>query len=186
MGNEYYIPLNKGEEYQIWVKNGSNAEKFVRVLVDGMNTLSQRMADTSKGMTVEETNGADIPFELAPIVELETARSWVADAGQTMAVAGYYNVNESTPAQSSLYRFELGDADESLGARKSYTQKLGRITIGIYDAVERRTRKGTVGTKIQAREDVVVGTYTGKNIPADEPAVVYNIRYVSQEEFDKL
>ncbi|MDO4575856.1 MAG: caspase family protein [Planctomycetia bacterium] len=185
VGNEYYLPLDKGEEYQIWVRNHSNQLQFIRVLVDGMNTLSQSMQAYSKGMEVVASKKPK--SELAPIVNLEDARAWVTEPEQVLQLEGFYDVNNQTPKDSGLYRFELGDADESLGARKSYTEKLGRITIGIYQGVQPAVRRSaTVATKTQAREQKEVKIYAGKLIPAEHPTVIYNLRYVSQEEFDKL
>ncbi|MDO4583373.1 MAG: caspase family protein [Planctomycetia bacterium] len=187
VGNEYYLPLNKGEEYQIWVRNNSNQLQYIRVLVDGMNTLSQSTQTYSKGAIVEPVPTNTLKPELAPIVALENARAWAVKPESVLQVAGFYEVNNGVPTQSGLYRFELGDADESLGARKSYTEQLGRITIGIYQGVQPATRRSvrSPGTKIQDREQIQLKIDDSGLLPAEHPTVIYNLRYLSQEEYDE-
>lgn len=186
VGNEYYLPLGKGEEYQIFIFNKTEKIMFAKVLVDGMNTISQQVParENSKGMMVEADESSSRAF--APIVSLEDARAWIISPGAPKAIKGFYDVNEQVPDESGLYRFMLGDADQSLGARTSYTEKLGRITVAIYPPILPTATRGAIATGTQARERHAVKIYGGPYIPAKDPAVIYNFRYLSQEEYDKL
>ncbi len=53
-GNRCFLPVNRGEEYQICLRNESSEPVFARVLVDGLNTLSQPLSVIAKGAFVEE------------------------------------------------------------------------------------------------------------------------------------
>ncbi|KKK65982.1 hypothetical protein LCGC14_2968670, partial [marine sediment metagenome] len=49
-GNDMFVPLGKGEVYEIWVENRAGRLVLMRLLVDGLNTLPEKQKD--KGVDV--------------------------------------------------------------------------------------------------------------------------------------
>ena len=41
-GNDYFVPLRKGEEFDVWIENRSGNLVCMRLLVDGLNTLPEK------------------------------------------------------------------------------------------------------------------------------------------------
>ena len=180
-GNDCYLPLSKGEEYQIRYKVVASEDVFVRILVDGLNTLSQRQTTVSKGAYIEAAPpDSDGEYVLAPRVPLEEARSWVATKGSNAVhtVAGFVDANGKN---DTMRRFQIVDADESAAARKNYTEQIGLITVAFYKAVSpSQASRGRIGTGMGNVERVRVEYYTDNKVPGDLIAV-YNIRYMTPE-----
>jgi hypothetical protein len=105
-GNDYYVPLRKNEEFEIWVENRSGQLVCMRLLVDGLNTLPEKDrgdspskppssdATPEPASPAQENPGAPAanapPKQIGikgliteiigkPIADLETARHWVID-----------------------------------------------------------------------------------------------------------
>ena len=234
IGNDYYVPIDLGEEYAILLSNKQQEEVFVRVLVDGLNTLSQRRQvisgakfaivptsasgpgqqkpnDPQKPNEPQESSEPQKPdtkphepqephepqkqqeqgeWEYAPRVDLDEARPWVIYGTKPpqnkpvrVAIKGFYDKNEEVRGDDSVYCFKYVDADESLAARKHYTKQLGLITVAFYRPTAKGQQRG--GTGIGRSEKLTLDEYTGSNRLGDL-IVIYNIRYVSREEFDNL
>lgn len=187
-GNDCFLPLEKGSEYQILVYNQSGKLVFCRLLVDGLNTLSQRMSTKSKGITIEAVPSADGEYEMAPRVSLDEARTWVFDPATSkpkvpFVFPGFYDVNGKA---DTMRRFQIVDADDSVAARKKYTDQVGLITIAFFKAVPKETRgSGGIGTGMSSTtERVKVTQYDGNMVPSDLD-VLYNIRYMTPEAMKK-
>ena len=181
-GNECFLPLSKGEEYRIMVKCETEHEVFMRVLVDGLNTLSQPETIKAKDIVIEAVDPKNEgEHVIMPRASLDSARPWVMPPKQERAIQGFYDANSRA---STLQRFQVVDADESVAARKNYTEQLGLITIGFFKPVnplgERR-----IGTGAGRRETVRIERYTGGNVPGPMMAV-YNIRYLTPETLKKF
>ncbi len=174
-GNACYLPLSKGEEYRIMIKNNASHEVFARVLVDGLNTLSQKETTQSKGAFVEALDDGDGIDTVAPRAGLADARAWSLTAGQTAEFVGFYNVNFKN---DSVRRFQIVDADQSVAARKNYTEQLGLVTIGFFKPESKSTRG--LGTGMGRAESVRIRQYAGNKIPGEMMAV-FNIRYLTPE-----
>ena len=69
-GNEWFVPLRKGETYEIYVENRSGQPVCMRLLVDGLNTLPDLEMAKTKGMAT---------FVWGQHVNLEDARHYVLD-----------------------------------------------------------------------------------------------------------
>ena len=193
-GNDCYLPLSQGEEYQIRYR--SSEDVFVRILVDGLNTLSQKQTTvSSRGAYIEAVanSDADGEFVIAPRVSLEEARPWVIDhtnRGAALTAKGFYDVNNNPNGRDTVRRFQIVDADESAAARKNYTEQIGLITVAFYKAVlpsspEIATRAGRIGTGMGGAEGTNVGHYAGDKVPGDLIAV-YNIRYMTPEMLQQI
>ncbi|MFZ5830937.1 MAG: caspase family protein [Planctomycetota bacterium] len=132
-GNDMYVPVRKGETYEVWIENLSDQVVMLRLLVDGLNTLPQEEG---------EAKGIDT-YVVAPRVNLDDARAWVLDPKQTRrwAIRGFVT---ETGAQGKLREFKVVDADASLAARRQFTDDIGIITAAFYSTSE--ARGGTYGT----------------------------------------
>ena len=177
-GENCYLPLNKGEEYQIRFNNASGKDIFVRLLVDGLNSLSQSMDTKAKGAYVEalDVEGEDVQGEMtfAPRVALDEARAWFVDANKEIWFQGFYDANGKS---DSMGRFQIVDADQSIAARKNYTEQLGLITIAFYGPAP---KKRGIGTYTTPQERIQLKYYQGNQQPG-EMLAVFNIRYMTPE-----
>jgi len=189
--NNCYLPVSKGEEYRIRFKNQSGADVFVRLLVDGLNSLSQKIETKTKGAIVEAIGQNETGLlVVAPRVALEDARAWFVNAGKTVAFLGFYDANGKS---DSLRRFRIVDADKSVAARKNYTEQIGLITIAFYQSLPPSRASGSddfkglaeVATGEGQSEEVVVKTYRGGNVPG-EMLAVFNIRYMTPQTLETL
>ena len=184
IGNDCYLPLSKGEEYQIRLDNASDQLVFARILVDGLSTLSQRRATTqNNGAFV--TALADFEFEVAPRVSLEEARSFVRlPKVRYVPISGFI---DAKGAADTVQRFRIVDADQSVAARKGYTDQIGLITIGIFRAekVEKEGTMRNIGTGMGSKEAVTVRQYNGDFV-AGEMIAAFNIRYLTPEMLDTI
>lgn len=184
-GNDCYLPLNKGEEYRICLRATSGTDTFVRVLVDGLNTLSQPQTAVNKGAYVEAVESERGEQVVAPCVALEDARAWVIrkNTPQFRAIQGFYNVQEKT---DTVRLFEIVDADQSVAARRNYTDQVGLITVAFYRAASSSspTHRG-VGTGAGEARSTVVTRYKGDHRPGDMVAL-YSIRYVTPQRLREI
>ena len=188
-GNRCFLTLAKGEEYRIMVECETEHEVFVRVLVDGLNTLSQPEKIITRGAIVEAAGPADEgEYVVMPRVSLDDARAWAMQPKQEYKIEGFYDAKKT---KSTLQRFQVVDADDSAAARKNYTDQLGLITIGFFKpAPKPNVIRGDgdpegLGTAGGSVEDANIKMYSGTNVPGAMMAV-YNIRYLTQKALDKM
>ena len=131
-GNDMYVPLNKGEQFEIWIENRSGKLTLMRLLVDGLNTLPEK----------ESTRGVQTLL-VAHRVNLADARHWVLDpsVSNRYAVRGFFTSVET----AAKYRaFKVVDAGQSLASRQKFTDQLGIITAAFYRPQAAR-RGGGIG-----------------------------------------
>ncbi len=137
-GNDLYVPLRRGDVYELWVQNDTDQLVLMRLLVDGLNTLPDR---PGKGMVVEPAGGAG-GYAPAVRVNLDEARHWVLDprAGKVNAVRGFFT---KTGSDGRLLEFKVVDAQDSVAARQQFTDQIGLITAAFYDPKGGPRRVGT-------------------------------------------
>ena len=200
-GNQCFLVVNQGEEYAIRIRNESSNPIFARILVDGLNTLSQPMTMIAKGAFVEEVgNGAtggnggqnaigntnagttSGTYQLAPRVDLDSARPWILRPNGSYQIAGFVDANMQADA---LYRFQVVDADESVAARANYTDQIGTITIAFFEATQPYSGARGIGTGAGSAEAVRIEGYRGSLVPGNM-LVVMNTRYMSPNSFKTL
>ena len=164
--NDMYVPVRDGEVYEIWVENHTDQTVMMRLLVDGLNTLPQRVED-AKGIAT---------YEIAPRVHLDDARPWVLDPEKTRlwAIRGFVT---ETGAQGKLNEFKVTAADRSLAARQQFTDNIGIITAVFYSAGNART--GPLGTTFGAERTEDLTERVGKRVGG--LLSVINLRYVDAE-----
>jgi hypothetical protein len=128
VGNDCYVPVRKGERYELWVENLTGKKVMLRLLVDGLNTLPER----------EKTKGVE-QWAVASRVSLEDARPWVLDpaVAKVNAIRGFVT---ETGARGKLREFVVVDDQDSVAARQKFTDQLGLITAAFYE--------GTSGTRV--------------------------------------
>ena len=178
--------LARGEEFRIVFRATSSEDVFVRILVDGLNTLSQpRPGITTRGIVIEAADpDSEGENTIAPRVSLEEARPWVvlANERRIIEVPGFFDVSTDNHI---VRRFQIVDADEAVAARRNYTEQIGLITVAFYRGVPAPGEvsagtRGRVGTGMGAAERTNLERYRGEKVPGDLIAV-YNIRYMTPE-----
>lgn len=120
-GNDYYVPVRKGEVYSLEVNHRGQDKVCMRLLVDGLNTLPQKAVE--KGVEI---------LEVAPRVSLEDARHWILDPKKSrrFAIRGFVT---QTGRAGTLREFKIVDLEESVAARRQFTDQVGLITAAFYD-----------------------------------------------------
>ena len=185
-GNDQYVGLDKGEEFQIVFEAECSEDVFVKVLVDGLNTLSQPQKVVPSGTRGAYIEAVPVNSEgesvIAPRVSLEEARPWVVlkNTRTPSEVPGFFDVKDKS---DTLRRFQVVDADDAVAAKKNYTEKICLITVAFYKGKPGTSRmRAPVGTGMGDVENVELQRYDGDMIPDnDEMIAVYNIRYVTPE-----
>lgn len=166
-GNDYFVPVRKGEVYEIWIENRSGQTVLMRLLVDGLNTLPEK--ELTKGVQT---------YVVGKRVNLDEARHWELDPAQgtLFAVRGFVT---ETGAQGKLREFLVTDADSSLAARQKFTDQIGLITAAFFTAVkpqpEPRSR-GSLGTTLgKERSEQLL---EGQHLKPGSLLSVVHLRYV--------
>ena len=164
-GNDYFVPVRKGEVYEIWLENNSGQIALLRLLVDGLNTLPEK--ESTKGVST---------VVIGKQVDLDEARHWELDPriSRVTAVRGF--VTQVGP-QGKLKQFTVVDADQSLAARQKFTDQIGLITAAFY-APKARPR-GALGTAAGEERTEAIGK-AHDYVPGNLLGVVH-IRYVDAD-----
>jgi len=170
-GNDCIVQLSKGETYEIWVENRTSQLVLMRLLVDGLNTLPQK--DTAKGAGT---------YAVAKRVNLGEARPWVLDPKDPdtptpgiWAVRGFVT---EIGEKGKLREFMVVDAQESLAARRKFTDQIGLITAAFYVYVDQLPKN--VGTAAgQERQESIL--YHGKPLWCGNPLSIVNIHYTDEK-----
>ncbi len=128
--NDAFVPVREGEEYEIEVENRSGQPVCMRLLVDGLNTLPERGRGAGE-------------FIVGKRVDLDDARHWVLDpaVSQLFAVRGFVR---ETGSQGREAAFTVSRAEQSLAARRQFTDQIGMITAAFY--APRSGARGRLGT----------------------------------------
>jgi len=172
-GRDLIVPLRRDEVYQIEVENRADHAVFVRLLVDGLNTLPEKVAP--KGIAVEPTD----PWanhRPAQRVNLSEALAWRVPAGERRVVRGFFS---RTGQDAKYHAFRVVDAPQSAAAGQQFTEQIGLITAAFY----RPHRKGaarSVGTALGEEYDTKTGAYPDDVEPGRLLGVVH-IRYVEPD-----
>jgi uncharacterized caspase-like protein len=167
-GNDYFVPVRKGEIYEIWVENRSGQTVLLRLLVDGLNTL----------LELEGTKGIKT-YVAAKRVNLDEARHWELDpAISTVFAIRGFATDES--AQGKLREFVVVDAEASLAARQKFSDQVGLITAAFY-APSGGARSVGTGFGRDRNEKYI----EGQDIKPGNLLSVVHIRYVEADALDK-
>jgi hypothetical protein len=176
-GNEMYVPLESGETYEIWVENRTDDPVFMRLLVDGLNTLPQRASE--KAIVVKPV------YLPAQRVSLDDARAWWLGARPAGKAAALYAVRGFFKEIGRFDRynsFTVVDVPESEAARQGFTEQIGVISAAFYEPISKDATRGDgpdVGTGRGAEGRDRVDEYQGDKVPGTQRAVIH-IRYLSR------
>jgi len=172
------VPLKTGEVYRIQIENGNDHGVYLRLLVDGLNTLPERM--WSKGVEVEAAPQRELAG--AQPVNLAEARAWWLDAREAGQTAAVYSVNGffSQVGQNAKYNeFRVVDVQDSQAVRMGFADQAGLITAAFYQPIPKTAQTGErgLGTALGEEYSTQTEMYTGDTLPGPLLAVVH-IRYV--------
>ncbi|MEZ6109944.1 MAG: caspase family protein [Pirellulaceae bacterium] len=165
-GNDYVVPLRQGEVYTIRVRLLGRDKVYMRLLVDGLNTLPEKVQE--KGIAT---------VEVAPIVKLDEARGWILDPSASnqplWEIRGFVT---ETGTGGKLRRFVVVDDNLSVAAQKNFTENLGLITAAFY--APSLSRVGTGAEDVETSENI----QERRDVKAGELLSVVHIRYVDPAE----
>lgn len=182
-GLSHRVALRPGETYAIQLATRYDTTVFAAVLVDGLNTLPERVRDGARGVTVEKV----AKYQAARPVHLGQARCWVLPPPvnpaewRTFLVRGFVTDAEGL---RQIRPFQVVEAPESEAAREGAIEALGLITIAFYRGISSRenTRGETgeasplLGTSLGPTHFQELSLYRGPLRPGPLLAVV-NIIY---------
>lgn len=195
LNNDLYVPLRRGEHYEIHVELKPEVQHQVqmRLLVDGLSTLPEPQKLRRRGLFVEPVSapiqgqgGPSARQEYVPAqrVSLDEASAWLLDpnSSRVFAVRGFVvEVNKNR-----YQKFEVVDIAELPSVRREFTDQLGIITAAFYEPV--RTRGGQLRRSIATRPGPE-GTEIFETYTALEPGkalAILHIRYVDFEQWEQL
>ncbi|MFN0196596.1 MAG: caspase family protein [Planctomycetaceae bacterium] len=170
-GNDYFVPVRKGEKYRLVVENKSGEVAVMRLLVDGLNTLPEK--EKTKGIVTESWGQH---------VHLDEARAWILDPQgpevrgkePKWVVAGFAT---ATGRDGKLREFVIVDAQESLAGRQGFSEEVGLITAAFYKP-KSGARGGGVGTA--AGSEIGMDLTERAGVTAGNLIGVVHIRYVEE------
>lgn len=171
-GNLWIVPLRKGEVYEIHVGNRTGAAACMRLLVDGLNTVPDREMSPSKGVATmlwgQHMNLEDARYRILDPASLkpEVPKVW--------AVRGFATV---VGDEGKIREFVVSSAEQSLAAKRKFTDDIGLITVAFYEAVSARGKMATDAGKEKSEVIKVVSDYKPGKLRA-----VVNIHYVDADD----
>lgn len=176
------VKVNKGDRYTVWVENQSTEPVFLRLLVDGLNTLPDHPLLTTEGHF--EVVHKDLSKKTSPAqsVNLTNAKAWFCEPGK-YEVRGFFTAiddqNSGPERDAQRATFVVTDASDSEAWRKGYPKDVGIVTAAFYKPTERpmsMAAQPRLGTKLGEIGHEKVEVYQGRQVPGELLAVVH-IRY---------
>ncbi len=159
----YYVPAAAGESYAIRLSNKSDKPVAVALYIDGLNTIKEEQVLPSQ------------------------ADKWVVKEHSSVIIAGWQADMEYRNA------FVFANSEESLAARKHYTDKIGLITATFFPLAddnikvapgnnENSTARGLLGTDIGSgsRNSVMYDTRSFATTPVASLTLHYDNRELVQ------
>ena len=184
-GRHVYYELKKNDRYTIKVQNASQGNVFMRLLVDGLNTLPDLPLLKKDGAdSLYEVAVKDPGAELTPAeyVNLTDARAWYCKPG-VYSIQGFFTMIDdrasSVVRDAERAAFVVTDASDSEAWRKGYPKDVGIITAAFYTPIEQSGTmaiKPRYGTELGERSRTQVSVYDGRQVPGQLLAVVH-LRY---------
>lgn len=177
---EWLVRLKKGEVYRIQVESRMDQPVFLRLLVDGLNTLPERVR--SKGVEIEAAPARAPALQAAWPMNLAEARAWRLEprppdqTGRVYGIRGFF----SKVGENAQYNeFRVVDAPRSQAARLGFATQTGMITAAFYRPVPKTSLAGarSLGTALGEEYQTQTDLYRGPEIPGPLLAVIH-IRYV--------
>jgi hypothetical protein len=199
-GNDVFVALSQGESYEIWLENRETRPVFLRLLVDGLNTLPERPRTKAVSLERKEEE-SKVMYLPAQRVNLAEARAWQIDPAtrdqkgrlvpQVNSVVGFHM------GGSEYRRFQIVEAQNSVAARQKFAAQIGLITAAFYEAIPKEERglrsrsrgnghRGVrLGTGFGPEYEKLTAQYTGDLLPGRMVAL-WSIRYVSPATLEEI
>ncbi|QEG00784.1 hypothetical protein Mal15_48560 [Stieleria maiorica] len=164
------VRVDPNTSYEIVVDNQGGEAFFLRLLVDGKNTIPERPYDNSFGSSTERRPGI--------LVSLPEARCWYVAKNAIHTFKGFYNDVDSGSGQAVAYGFRVTDQLDDDAYDNLDT---GVITAAIYKPVAKsRSSMGAIpqfATELGQRIEAPIAPYQGEQAPQDEPSDIVYIDY---------
>jgi hypothetical protein len=179
-GNRTYLPLERGDVYRIKIYNPTSEAVMVRVLVDGLNTLPEKIEEPQKVKFVAVTttdfmqhieslkkagaiivqNEANEFFRIASPSGLDAARPWIVKPQKEVEIPGFFH---NVGLQGGYKEFRVTESPFSVGGQTNFTDQLGLITVGFFAAIPENSPDSQIlergvgtGMGYRYRQNVVV------------------------------
>lgn len=189
-----YSEIAIGNTYTIGIENRSDKPVFLRLLVDGLNTLPDtpllEKADSGDGKFEVAVKDRGAGHQPAQHVNLTNARAWYCEPKTDYEVQGFFTKIEAegkADKNAEGRKFVVTDARSSEAARKDWTKDIGIVTAAFYVPRERPVTMAagaSRGTKMGEEFNQKVETYTGNMVPGELLGVVH-LRYGITRENEK-
>ncbi|MBI1313840.1 hypothetical protein GC176_21315 [bacterium] len=170
-GNDYFVPVRKGDVYSVRISNNSGQLAIMRMLVDGLDTT---LKVAEKGLATDLWGQPVTHLDQAGIRYLDPKGEELRGGPPVWEVMGF---TTKTGTKGKIRQFEIVDAAESLAGRQGFTDQIGLITVAFY-APAGGTR-GSLGTAAGQERDREILTREGPK-PGNLLGVVH-IRYVDAD-----
>lgn len=181
-GNDLFVALAKDEVFRVRVEYAAEQLVFMRLLVDGRNTVPQKVA--AKGVKVEPITAED--EYRPPRVNLYEARPWVLnpERGPVWEIRGFFSdLGDAKRGKPGTYhQFKVVEAPGSLAATDRFSAEPGLITVAFF-APKGSSRGMFVVPGPEEKQKIRMYHKPPK---VGNLLAVVNIHYVGPEALDKL
>ena len=187
-GNQAFVPLSRGETYYLVIENRADHSVFLRLLVDGLNTLPELVRPPGPFVTslAERARSARVWLP-AQRVNLAEAQAWQPQArppGKKAALFGCYGFYSKvgTNGRTLGSKFVVVDSQDAEATRQGFTDQLGLITAAFYRPRPKGARG--LGTAMGPEYECHLETYDNDTCPGNLLAVIH-LRYVDPRSLPK-
>ena len=178
----FFVPMKRGEQYEILVETRARFPVFMRLFVDGLNTLAERQRVGTKDVFVEILPENKMALAPAQRVNLSEARAWALHPperrgeSRTFVVKGFYH-----GCGKQYNAFEVGYAREAVASQRGYRDELGVITAALYYPESRVHARSygeagdeeQPGTRLGRLYETDLKAYDGPFLPGGLMAVIH-------------
>ena len=183
-----YVNVAQGTTYSIGIENLNNQPVFLRLLVDGLNTLPDKPLLQKQDKFEVAVKDTKAKLQPAQYVSLTNARAWFCDPTSKYEVRGFFTGFDARTggphADATLRTFVVTDASSSEAALNGHLKDVGIITAAFYIPRSKTSLSMSVssgnrtvyGTKLGEEQNEKVERYEGQQVPGELLGVVH-LRY---------
>ncbi|MDR0335515.1 MAG: caspase family protein [Planctomycetaceae bacterium] len=184
--NRTYLPLERGDVYRIRIYNPTSETVMTRVLVDGLNTLPEKIEEPDKVKFVAVTttdlmqhieslkkvgaiivqNTAQEFFRVAAPSGLDRARPWVVRPHKEVEIPGFFH---NVGLQGGYKEFRVTESSFSVGGQTNFIDQLGLITVGCFTAIPKNLPDDSV---LERRVGTGMGYRYRQNVVVNEDLII--------------
>lgn len=181
-GRHVYVDVKEGEEYQLVVANNSESNVFMRLLVDGLNTLPDHPLTTKEGIYEVARKNERVPVDVAQIASLTNAKAWYCAPGRFQINGFFTSIHHNGSAE--LAKFVVTDSTHSEAWNKGYRKDIGIVTAAFYAPLQKPkdlAPRANYGTRLGGKSRTKLDFYRGQHVPGELLAVIH-LRYGIQNQ----